>query len=106
MSGSGAATASPTLDNFQCYTAVATSTPAAPKPFAATPGKVSLKNSFASGGFVAAPGAVQMHCNPTQKTVTFGPDESVTTPITNPAAHLVCRTIGPKGVKLPALGDR
>jgi len=96
------ATAAPTLDHFECYTATATSTPVAPVAFGNTPHKVLMKNNFASGGFVAAPGLVQMHCNPVQKTVPSG-GHTVTTPITNADAHLLCRSISPTGLVLPSL---
>ncbi len=96
------ATSVPTLDHFQCYSASATSTPDSPKAFGNTPAKVLMKNKFATGGFVASPGAVQMHCNPAQKTVPSG-GHTVTTPITNADAHLLCRAIKPSGLTLPPL---
>jgi virginiamycin B lyase len=101
LSGTADATAAPVLDHFECYSATATSTPAQPTPFRNTPAKVLLKNKFASGGFVAAPGAVQMHCNPVRESEVLG-GHSVTTPITNAAAHLLCRAIKPTGLSLPA----
>jgi len=96
------ATSTPTLDHFECYTATATSTPESPKAFGNTPAKVFVRNKFATGGFVAAPGAVQMHCNPAQKTVPSG-GKTVTTPITNADAHLLCRSIKPTGLTFPPL---
>ncbi|HTD49663.1 MAG TPA: hypothetical protein VK771_03630, partial [Acidimicrobiia bacterium] len=98
MSGSGAATAGPTLDNFVCYTATATTTAAVRVPFSGTPSKVSLTSNFPSGRFAAAPGALRLHCNPVQTTA-----QTLTTPVTNPNAHLVCDTISPTGPKLPLL---
>ena len=100
-SGSGATASSRPLDNFECYSAAATKTAAAPVPFPHTPAKVLVKNKFSAAGFVTAPGAVQMHCNPAQRT-TMSSGHSVTTPITNPAGNLLCRAISAKGLALPA----
>ncbi|MGO9875912.1 MAG: hypothetical protein ACLPVY_19210 [Acidimicrobiia bacterium] len=101
FSGTADATAPVVLDHFECYTATATATPAQPVAFHNTPAKVLLRNNFASGGFVATLGVVQLHCNPVRKTVVVG-GHSVTTPITNPAAHLLCRMITPNSLALPA----
>ena len=99
VSGSSAAVAGPALDNFECYTAAATPTAAVSVPFSATPHHVLVKNSFASGGFVAVPGAVALHCNPVQTIA----GHSVTTPVTNPNAHLLCPTISPVALRVPSL---
>ena len=95
----GAATT--VLDHFECYAAAVTTTPAAPKPFSHTPSKVLLKNRFTPGGFSVAPGAPVTQCNPVQPTVTTN-GHTVTTAVRNASAHLLCRAIGPKGLRLPA----
>jgi virginiamycin B lyase len=101
LSGTADATAAPALDHFECYSATGASTEVQPVGFRNTPAKVLLKNKFASGGFLAAPGTVQLQCNPVRETdVANG--HSVTTPITNAAAHLLCRAIKPTGLSLPA----
>ncbi len=86
-----AAAAPPTLDHFQCYVATAAQTAAIPTPFPTTPSAVMLKNVFAPSGFLAAIGTLEMHCNPTKKTLPSG----AVTPITNPAAHLECWGLKP-----------
>jgi len=101
VSGSDAATASPPLDHFECYTASATATTTLPTPFPKTPSTLFVKDNFAPSGFGAATGAVQMHCNPTQQTAMSG-RHSVTTPVTNAAAHLLCDTIHTKELTLPS----
>jgi hypothetical protein len=97
---SGPAGAAPvTVDHFQCYTANAVSTAAAPA-FPLTPPAVFLKNSFAPAGFLAATTPLQMHCNPTQKTLVTG----AVTPITNRDAHLECWGLKPNAsAPLPPL---
>ena len=95
-----AGAAPPTLDHFQCYVATAVPTAAVPAPFPLTPPAVLLKNAFAPLGFLAAIAPLQMHCNPTQKTLVTG----AVTPITNPLAHLVCWGLKPNpGAPLPPL---
>jgi hypothetical protein len=73
------AAASPTpVDHFLCYTA------AAPAGFR-VPSNVRLLNQFTSNGIVPKFGAVDMHCNPVQKSV-----PTHVSKITNPNAHLLC----------------
>jgi len=95
VSGSSAATVGPVLDNFACATATA----AVPVPFSGTPAKVLLKNRVGSGGFVAVPSGVQLHCTPVQTTVGHG----ATVAITNPNADLLCLSIKSTAVNLPLL---
>ena len=73
------------LDHFLCYSARAVP-PNPVTPSFTPPATVGLTDQFAS--FPAAPQIVAQHCNPVQKTA-----NGVTTPITNPAAHLLCWTI-------------
>jgi virginiamycin B lyase len=94
-----AGAAATSLDNFECYAASSPATAKVPKPFPNTPKKISLKSS-ASGAFVASIGAVQMHCDPTRKTVVVG-GHSVTSAITNAKAHLLCSTVKQNALKLP-----
>jgi len=96
---SGAATAAPTLDHFECYTASATTTKAVRVSFKATPHTALLKNRFALAGFTAGVGKLQMQCSPTQQTVR---PAGVTSPITNANARLVCWAIAPTTLTLPA----
>jgi len=49
------------------------------------PAGVRLIDQFSPQGFVPGIGAVDLHCNPAQKTVA-----NQVTPITNPNAHLLC----------------
>ena len=99
-SGPAAATAAPALDHFECYSAAATTTSSLRVSFGATPRQLLLKNRFAQGGFKAALGKVQMQCSPTQETVRVS-GRSVTTPIMNPTARLVCWSMTANGLKLP-----
>jgi len=71
----------PTTDHFLCYSA--TSTAFSP------PVSALLKNQFNMSGFSVTPVAVTEHCNPVQKKL---PRHRVT-PISNPAAHLLCWSI-------------
>jgi hypothetical protein len=96
---SGAATAAPALDHFECSTASATTTKTFRVSFKATPHTALLKNRFALGGFTAAVGKLQMQCSPAQQTVR---PTGITSPITNTNARLVCWTIAPQALTLPA----
>ncbi len=100
-SATGGAAATPVLDHFECYTASATSSAVSKVPFSATPAKVLVKNKFAPGGFVFAPGAVQLQCNPAAATAVTG-GRSVTVPVKNPDSNLLCRAITSNGLRLPA----
>ncbi len=71
------------VDHFLCYTATSPRTSAAPG--FTVPVGVRLINQFSQQGFVPGIGAVDLHCNPAQKTV-----DNRVTPITNPNAHLLC----------------
>jgi len=71
------------VDHFLCYTATSPRTSTAPG-FTVPPG-VRLINQFSQQGFVPGIGAVDLHCNPTQKTAA-----NRVTRITNPNAHLLC----------------
>jgi virginiamycin B lyase len=99
VSGSGAATETPALDNFECNTAAVTATPSARVPFPATPANV-LLTAGSTNGFVANPEAVRFQCSPTQ-TVVSGNGHSVTTPVRHPDAHLACWTIDSHALTLP-----
>ena len=94
-----AATATATLDHFDCYPAAATTNSAVRTSFKAAPHTALLKNRFALGGFTAAVGKVQMQCSPVQQTVRATGAKST---ITNANARLVCWGIAPKSQKLPA----
>jgi len=96
---SGASTATPVLDHFECYTAAATTNAAVRVSFRAVPGTAVLKNRFALGGFRASVGRLQMQCSPAQQTIR---PTGVTTSITNADARLVCWTIASKSLRLPA----
>jgi virginiamycin B lyase len=98
--GSAGAAAS-ALDNFECYSASSVKTAKLPAPFSAVPRKVSVRNVFSPGGSVAVVGALQMHCDPTRKTVVSA-GHSVTSPITNAKGHLACWAIKPTALRLPA----
>src|SRR5690348_4959521 len=78
-----AAATSPPVDHFLCYSAKAVPTAAGPafKP----PAGVRLINQFAPNGIVPRITAVDLHCNPAQKTVSTRVFK-----ITNPNAHLLC----------------
>jgi hypothetical protein len=96
-----AAAAPPTLDHFQCYAAASAALPSGAPAFPATPPAVLLNRSpaatFLPPSILAATLTVQMHCNPVAKKVGL-----VTTPITNPNAHLVCWGLKPNAFALPA----
>ena len=102
VAGSGAATSSPPLDHFECYAAAAIRGGVLPVPFADTPAKVSLSNAYSGGVFTATPQSLQLHCTPT-KTVLSSSGHSVTTPIRNAAAKLVCGAVAAHKSTLPAL---
>ena len=78
-----AAATSPPVDHFLCYSANVLPTAAGPafKP----PAGVRLINQFAPNGIVPRITAVDLHCNPAQKTV-----GTRIFKITNPNAHLLC----------------
>jgi hypothetical protein len=86
--GPAAAQQPPGLDHFLCYTATSPPSPV---------GKfkhptVMLTNQFTPAGtpgIVTKVGAVSLHCNPVQKTITSTTPPTVY-PITNPNAHLLC----------------
>jgi hypothetical protein len=98
---SSPATAAPTLDHFQCYAAQSVPMPSGAPSFPATPPAV-LMNKSPSATFLPTPGIVAgithltMHCNPVKKVV-----GSITTPISNPSAHLVCWALAPNATPLP-----
>jgi len=71
------------VDHFLCYLATSPVSTVAPG-FTVPPG-VRFVNQFAATGFVPQIGAVDLHCNPVQKTV-----RTRVTRITNPQAHLLC----------------
>jgi hypothetical protein len=71
------------VDHFLCYSA--TSTPNAAGVGFKVPSGVRLINQFSPNGFVPKIGAVDLHCNPAQKTV-----PTHLTRVTNPNAHLLC----------------
>jgi hypothetical protein len=81
------------LSHFECYTASVASSAS----FRSTAHQVNLKNGFDTS-FSAAPGAVRMQCNPAHQSTRSG-----VTPIKNPAAHLLCWAVKPKGAALPPL---
>jgi len=96
--GTSAAATSFPIDHQQCYTAVAVKSTAITGPnFPGTPGAVQLVDPF--NNLFAGIGKVSTLCNPAKKTLPSG----VTTPITNPAAHLVCWGIKPNTPNLPAV---
>ena len=73
MSGPADATAAPALDNFECYSATATSTRRVAGGVRQHAGEgVDEEQARDRQASSAAPGAVQMHCNPVQKTVRVG----------------------------------
>jgi hypothetical protein len=78
-----AAATSPPVDHFLCYSAKAVPTAAGPS-FKA-PAGVRFINQFAPNGIVPRLTAVDLHCNPVQKTVA-----THVAKITNPNAHLLC----------------
>jgi hypothetical protein len=91
VAGAAAAQQPPGLDHFLCYTAapIAGTTPR----FRVVQG-VLLTNQFTAAlgtpGFMPTKvGALNLHCNPTQKTVTSA-TPPIVYPITNPNAHLLC----------------
>ena len=100
VASDSAGAATPVLDNLECYAVTSPATAKVPKPFPATPKKLSVKNAYATSGFGAVMGAVQMQCDPTRKTIVSG-GHSVTTPITNAKAHLLCSAIKPYAMQLP-----
>ena len=71
------------VDHFLCYTA--TSPRTSTTPGFTVPLGVRLINQFSRQGFVPGIGAVDLHCNPAQKTAA-----NRVTRITNPNAHLLC----------------
>ena len=77
----------PSIDHFLCYQAKTIPSSLAPgfKP----PASVTLANQLNTVGFSAKPVAVTTHCNPVQKTLPSGQ----VTPVSNPAAHLLCWSI-------------
>ena len=95
QASAGASTQPPGLDHFLCYSATV---PAGTVTFN-PPAGVMLANQF-SKGFAPKIGAVQLHCNPTQKTITTTTPPTVY-PITNPNAHLVC--FGIAGARQPSV---
>ena len=84
-----AAPGSHILDHFLCYTA--SSAPGAAGLGFKLPASVQLINQFSPGGFAPKIGAVDLDCNPAQKTVPNG-----VTQVANPNAHLLCW-----GIKAP-----
>jgi len=100
VSGSPAA-AAPTLDHFQCYAAQSVPMPSGAPSFPATPPAALLNKSpsatfLPTSGIIAGITHLAMHCNPVKKVV-----GSVTTPISNPSAHLVCWALAPNATPLP-----
>jgi hypothetical protein len=89
-SASGAGGGPTDIDHFLCYTAAAVNTAAAPA-FPQKAAAVEIQNQFVPNGYFASLAALNLHCNPVQKTT---PDGAVT-PITNPIAHLLCWAITP-----------
>jgi len=71
------------VDHFLCY--AATSPPTAAAPGFKVPAGLRLIDQFAPNGFLPKVGAVDLHCNPAQKTVLTS-----VTRVTNPSAHLLC----------------
>jgi len=98
--GSGGAT-NPVLDHFECSSASRTATAKVPAPFPATPKNELVNNVVAPHGFRVAIGVLQMQCDPTRQTVVSG-GHSVTSPITNAAAHLACWSVNAKPLRLPS----
>jgi hypothetical protein len=78
-----AAATAPPVDHFLCYSAKAVPTAAGPS--FKVPAGVRLVNQFAPNGIVPRATAVDLHCNPAQKTV-----GAKVFKITNPAGHLLC----------------
>ena len=95
------AAAAPTLDHFQCYSAQSVAMPSGAPSFPAT-APAALLNKSPSATFLPTPGIIAgithlvLHCNPVKKVV-----GSVTTPISNPSAHLVCWALAPNATPLP-----
>jgi hypothetical protein len=98
---SSAAAAPPTLDHFQCYVAQSVPMPSGAPSFPTTAPAALLNKSpsatfLPTSGIVAGITNLTMHCNPVKKQV-----GAVTTPITNPNAHLECWALAPNPTPLP-----
>jgi hypothetical protein len=83
---SGASTSGVTLDHFLCYKALNQTGFTIPK-------NLLLSNLIDPTPFTPKVGAVALHCNPTEKTVSTAQGTIKTTTVKHPLAHLLCWSI-------------
>ena len=105
LTSASRAGANPALSHFQCYLAQSVPLPTGAPSFPATPPAVVLNRPAVQSTWLPSPGLVAglpnppglfMHCNPTDKKV-----GTITTPMSNPNAHLDCWALAPNPTPLP-----